>query len=48
MPGLLTPHRWRKSAQWKMLMRAHAQLVATDRRLALRFERECYSYFPPM
>ncbi|PSC74716.1 Transcription initiation factor TFIID subunit 13 [Micractinium conductrix] len=48
MPGLLTPHRWRKSAQWKMLMRAHAQLVATDRRLALRFERECYSYFPPI
>lgn len=47
IPGLLTPARWRKSSQWKALLRSHAELVAADRQLAPRFERECYSYQPP-
>ncbi|KAI3434431.1 hypothetical protein D9Q98_002508 [Chlorella vulgaris] len=47
LPGVLGPQRWRKSAQWKSLIRQHAQLVVADRQLAPRFERECYSYFPP-
>ena len=34
-------------AQWKALVRHHAQLVVADRHLAPRFERECYSYLPP-
>ncbi|KAL4439715.1 hypothetical protein ABPG75_002716 [Micractinium tetrahymenae] len=48
MPGLLIPDKWRKSTQWKSLTRAHAELVAADRHLAPRFERECYSYLPPV
>lgn len=47
IPGLLTPARWRKSSQWKALLRSHAELVAADTQLAPRFERECYSYQPP-
>jgi hypothetical protein len=32
--------------QWISLIRQHALLVAHDRHLAPRFERECYSYVP--
>lgn len=41
------PSLYMRYLQWKSLIRQHAQLVVADRQLAPRFERECYSYFPP-
>lgn len=37
---------WRKSSQWKMLLRQHAELVAADEMIWKIFIRACYTYLP--
>jgi len=37
---------WRKSSQWKMLLRQHAELVAADDTIWKIFISACYTYLP--
>lgn len=50
-PGMLsanvTRQEWRKSSQWFMLTRKHAEAVAADEAVAAAFEAECFVGEPP-
>ena len=40
--GRLKPAHWRKSSQWSMLIRRHAELMAQDFEVDAAFRRHCY------
>ena len=44
--GILSPNVWRKSSQWKMLIREHAALVSQDTTVWPIFAENCFSRVP--
>lgn len=43
---LLQRRNWRKSNQWFLLTRKHAQVISSDIHVAEVFQRECFTYDP--
>lgn len=41
-----TDEQWRKSSQWSVLIRSHAQLVMQDREIESIFAAQCFTYLP--
>ena len=41
-----TDEQWRKSSQWSVLIRSHAQLMLQDRQIESKFAAHCFTYLP--